>query len=332
MGTVPASENVFPLVRLAEAAAPSTPPTGQARLYVKSDGLLYWKDDAGTEHAAGGVTDHGALTGLGDDDHTQYVTKALVDAKGDLLVASAADTIARLAVGTNGHVLTADSAESTGVKWAAASGGGATIAYPALKPATPDFDFDTGAMSGWSVQSEAGSVLIGQAFDRALDGSHLRFGLDNGDRALLLRTGQGNTDYDVIVGDLWMDASYSADYMPGFALLNSAGTGVGIVQYNDNNAYLANITTYDYTSPLQTLTGYGHNFATNTTGPARLYYRLQRATNSWTASVSVTGDVWHTVSSSSNVTITVDRFAIGQFLNGSNRGGIIWCDFVDGIA
>ena len=46
------------------------------------------------------------------------IAKAIVDAKGDLIGATAADTPARLAVGTNGQVLTADSTASTGLKWA----------------------------------------------------------------------------------------------------------------------------------------------------------------------------------------------------------------------
>lgn len=53
-----------------------------------------------------------------------FVEHALADAKGDLLVATAADTVARLAVGTNGQVLTADSSAAGGVKWADATGGG----------------------------------------------------------------------------------------------------------------------------------------------------------------------------------------------------------------
>ena len=47
------------------------------------------------------------------------------NAKGDLAVGTASDTAARLGVGSNGQVLTADSGETTGLKWAAAGSGGA---------------------------------------------------------------------------------------------------------------------------------------------------------------------------------------------------------------
>lgn len=60
--------------------------------------------------------------------NAEAVLDTLVDAKGDLLAGTAADTITRLAVGgTNGHVLTVDSAEATGMKWAAAGGGGGAV-------------------------------------------------------------------------------------------------------------------------------------------------------------------------------------------------------------
>jgi len=53
-------------------------------------------------------------------DDTNAIQNAIVDAKGDLIGATAADTPARLAVGTNGQVLTADSTAATGLKWATA--------------------------------------------------------------------------------------------------------------------------------------------------------------------------------------------------------------------
>lgn len=52
------------------------------------------------------------------------IAKALVDAKGDLIVATAGDTVTRLAVGTDGQVLTADTAEAGGMKWADPAGFG----------------------------------------------------------------------------------------------------------------------------------------------------------------------------------------------------------------
>lgn len=94
-----------------------------------------------------GVTNHGALVGLDDDDHPQYhndtrgdarysllghshtayVPYSLVDAKGDLLGGTGDDTMARLPVGTDDYVLTADAAEATGMKWAPASVGSSVL-------------------------------------------------------------------------------------------------------------------------------------------------------------------------------------------------------------
>ena len=47
------------------------------------------------------------------------LTEALVDAKGDLLVASGADAVTRLAVGTDNYILTADSNATDGIAWKA---------------------------------------------------------------------------------------------------------------------------------------------------------------------------------------------------------------------
>jgi hypothetical protein len=53
-------------------------------------------------------------------DDSNAIQNAILDAKGDLIGATAADTPARLAVGTNGQVLTADSTAATGLAWASA--------------------------------------------------------------------------------------------------------------------------------------------------------------------------------------------------------------------
>ena len=80
------------------------------------------KDGASAIRSLGTAIDTTVFTNAG-----AAINKTIVDAKGDLIVASGADAVARLAVGTNDHVLTADSGATNGVKWAAAPTGGMTL-------------------------------------------------------------------------------------------------------------------------------------------------------------------------------------------------------------
>jgi hypothetical protein len=77
----------------------------------------------------GGTTGQVLAKASGTDMDFSWVTDAtgipatIFDAKGDIIAASAADTAAILGVGANGTVLTADSGETTGLKWATPAGG-----------------------------------------------------------------------------------------------------------------------------------------------------------------------------------------------------------------
>ena len=74
-------------------------------------------------------------------DDANAIQNSIVDAKGDLVAASANDTPARLAVGTNDFFLQAASGESTGLKWA-----GSYTTY------TPTVTAGTGTITSSSVQ------------------------------------------------------------------------------------------------------------------------------------------------------------------------------------
>jgi hypothetical protein len=77
------------------------------------------------------------------------IQPTIFDAKADLLTATANDTPARLAVGTNGQVLTADSTASTGLAWATPASGSTFAGWSIYKSATQSIANSSSVFMTW---------------------------------------------------------------------------------------------------------------------------------------------------------------------------------------
>jgi hypothetical protein len=132
----------------ARDAAITSPQEGQFA-FTKDTNSTWYYDGAAwvVSGATGDVTGVTAGTGITVTDPTgpvPTVTNSMataIDAKGDLIAGTGADAFSRLSVGTDDQVLTADSAEATGLKWAAPAGAG----------------------SNWSLLNAGGTALTGSA-------------------------------------------------------------------------------------------------------------------------------------------------------------------------
>ena len=109
----------------------------------------------------------------------------IVDVKGDIIAATAADTVSRLAAGTDTYVLTADSGEATGLIWAAPTTGDITAVvagtrtlagvdqWVGYRKLAIDADVDVG-VDGTGVDvsfhtTAAGDLMLWDASDKALE-------------------------------------------------------------------------------------------------------------------------------------------------------------------
>lgn len=122
----------------ARTAAVTSPQEGNVSFLKDTNSLEIYDGASWVAYGSGDITGVTAGTGIsgGGTSGTVTITNDMatkIDAKGDLILGTGADTYDRLAVGTNGQVLTADSTAATGVKWAAASGAPAFVGCAAMR-------------------------------------------------------------------------------------------------------------------------------------------------------------------------------------------------------
>ncbi len=159
---------------------------------------------------------------------TDLIAKSLVTTKGDIIAATAANTPARLGVGSNGDVLTADSGEATGVKWAAPSAGIAELDdvpdVDASSPSDGDVLTFVSGSGNWEAAAPAGgSSGTGRWDPMALRAGQSASAYDDdwsntGTTLNVIWTGNGH----------WPPTAFDVGQSkPGYLFVNQAAAGGG---------------------------------------------------------------------------------------------------------
>jgi hypothetical protein len=139
-------------------------------------------------------------------DDANAIQNTIVDAKGDLIAASAADTPARLAVGNNGETLVADSSTSTGLR------------YQNFKTVNYCLNSNTSIWQRGTSISAAGAVVYGadrfafyrQALGTGATVSRQAASLTGFEYSMRLQRDSGNANTELIVASQVLESSQSS--------------------------------------------------------------------------------------------------------------------------
>lgn len=194
------------------------------------------------------------------------IQPTIFDAKADILTATAADTPARLAVGANDTVLTADSTTATGLKWATPSSGGMTLLASGSATGTATSVNITGLPTTYN-----NLYVVVRNFKSSVDG-----------RAVCARlNSDSNTRYAVSYYD-YINGTFGANRINMYAAFdNTVSDGLTV------------FTVWDYanTSTWKMITGatMGNNETTNTSVLANTFLGCYNQTSAIT-DVNITAD------------------------------------------
>jgi len=222
------------------------------------------------------ATELGFLDGVTSAIQTQIdakTAKATLTTKGDVYAATAASTPARLAVGTNGQVLTADSTAATGLAYTTISSGGMTL-------------LQSMSLSGTSVTSSSFSTSY-----KELKILLTNVTLSSGTNLMMRVNSQTSGIYDNFYRDSVDGFSYAADEvwvrlgyvnssaikLSGYVSLPSYGSGTNEVKAGslflgaDGERKLVNDFSIDFTTAISTITIFSYDGTSTLGGTADIY-------------------------------------------------------------